>query len=250
MTMNARDRTEWMSLEGLKAHFGMHPLQAALLDAGLDRRGMDGPSFILMHTGAALRPDGAQARAEILEAIDEKIRLHHEEAESAKAMALRWEEIRDRVDGMTDDGPWKNPLWEREFLKGLRKDMRTMGTGHLSTPRLAKRLAQHKFRRGFPYRDVVCIHQNQYSAFRVDREHMGMLSTLPPEWKALFPEVDFTRQVFRWMVFPKDLSGGTHMAYLQFGNMAFRLAGDGHTRRYDHQNGQWIEGESIESWRS
>jgi len=77
---------------------------------------------------------------------------------------------------------------------------------------------------------------------------MGMLHSLPNEWRSLFPDVEFNRTVFRWMVFPKDLSGGTTIAYLQFGNMAGRLAGNGHTRRYDHEHDQWTERESVESW--
>ena len=81
--MSARDRTEWMGLDGLKAHFTMHALQADLLDAGLERRGTDGPAFILLHTGAALRPDGAEARREVLEAIEDKIRIHEEEARAS-----------------------------------------------------------------------------------------------------------------------------------------------------------------------
>jgi len=118
--MSARDRTEWMSLDGLKAHFTMHALQADLLDVGLERRGTEGPAFILLHTGAALRPDGAEARREILEAIEDKIRIHEEEARNSLTMADRWKDIHKRIDNMTDDDPWKNPLWEREILNSLK----------------------------------------------------------------------------------------------------------------------------------
>lgn len=246
--MSARDRTEWMSLDGLKAHFTMHALQADLLDVGLERRGTEGPAFILLHTGAALRPNGAEARREILEAVEDKIRIHEEEARNSLTMADRWKDIHKRIDNMTDDDPWKNPLWEREILNSLKSELRSFGTGTSITPRHGDRLFGHKFRRGFTYRDVVCLYEGRYSAFKVDREPMGMMHSLPDEWRSLFPDVEFKRTVFRWMVFPKDLSGGTTIAYLQFGNMAGRLAGNGHTRRYDHEHDQWIERESVESW--
>ena len=246
--MSARDRTDWMSLDGLKAHFTMHALQADLLDAGLERRGTEGPAFILLHTGAALRPDGAEARQEILEAIEDKIRIHEEEAQVSLAMADRWRDIQQRIEAMTDDDPWKNPLWEREILNSLKSELRSFGTGASITPRHGDRLFGHKFRRGFTYRDVVCVHEGRYSAFKVDQEPMGMMHSLPEEWRSLFPDLEFKRTVFRWMVFPKDLSGETTIAYLQFGDMAGRLAGNGHTRRYDHEQDQWIERESVESW--
>lgn len=246
--MSARDRTDWMSLDGLKAHFTMHALQSDLLDVGLERRGTEGPAFILMHTGAALRSDGAEARGEVLEAIEEKIRQHEAEAQSAQSQADRWKDIRERISGMEDNEAWKNPLWEREMMKAFRREIRGMGSSTRNPSRHGKRLLNHKFRRAFTYRDVVCIHQGQFAAFKVDRTEMDLMNSVPNEWKDLFPEIEFKRTVFRWMVFPKDLSGGTSIAYLQFGNMAGRLAGNGHTRRYDFDGDHWLEGDSIESW--
>lgn len=246
--MRARDRTEWMSLDGLKTHFTMHALQADLLDVGLERRGTEGPAFMLLHTGAALRPDGAEARREVIEAIEEKIRQHEAEAHAAQSQANKWKDIRGRIASMEDDDAWRNPLWEREIMKAFRKEIRGMGSVIPTPSRHGKRLFNHKFRRSFTYRDVVCIHQGQFAAFKVDRTEMDLMSSAPEEWKTLFPEIEFKRTVFRWMVFPKDLSGGTSIAYLQFGNMAGRLAGSGHTRRYDFDGNQWAQGDSVESW--
>ena len=245
---SARDRTEWMSLDGLKAHYTMHALQRDLLDAGLERRGTEGPAFILLHTGAALRPDGAESRREVMEAIEDRVRLHEEEAKTATEMAEVWNGIKKRIAGMEDDEAWRNPLWERELLNTLRKELQSINRPLPERTFKKDRLAAQKFRRGFDFRDVVCIHKDRFSAFKVNREQMQTASSLPIEWKELFPEVEFRRTVFRWMAFPKDLSGGTKTAYLQFGNMAFRLAGNGHTRRYDHEAGQWIEKDSVESW--
>lgn len=92
---------------------------------------------------------------------------------------------------MTDDDPWKNPLWEREILNSLKSELRSFGTGASITPRHGDRLFGHKFRRGFTYRDVVCIHDGRYSAFKVDREPMGMMHSLPEEWRSLFSDVEF-----------------------------------------------------------
>ena len=67
--MNADHRkSDWTTLEGIKAHFSFHTIQRDLFDVGLEQRGTDGPAFIILHTGAALRPDGAAAKRELLEA--------------------------------------------------------------------------------------------------------------------------------------------------------------------------------------
>lgn len=246
--MSARDRTPWMDLDALKSHCSMHALQATLMDMGLERLGTEGPAFILMHTGAALRPNGIEARSEVLEAIEEKARQLEAEAQAAQSQADKWRDIRERMAVLGDDDTWKNPLWEREMMKAFRKELRGYGTGISMPSRHSKRLFHPKFRRGFSYRDVVCVQKGAFSAFKVDRSELDMMHTAPSSWKALFPEVEFTRQVHRWMVFPKDLSGGTTIAYLQFGNKAGPKVGRGHTRRYDINGDQWREGDSIESW--
>ena len=46
-----------------------------------------------MHTGAAHRPDGAGARGEVIEAIEEKVRQHEAEAQAAQSQADKWKDI-------------------------------------------------------------------------------------------------------------------------------------------------------------
>lgn len=245
---DGRDRTPWMSMEELHTHFNFHSTQRLLLDSGFSRMNLDGPMFMILHSGAALRPSGDDARNALLQAINAKIQEHETEAETEKSRAKAWEDLHQRIASMTDDAPWKNPLWEREILKGLKSEIKSLRT--ISTPQIRKSapLFQHKFRRGLTYQDVVCIHNNRGSAFKVNRTKIDGLFSLRGEWNGLFPEIDFTRKPFKWMVFPKDISGNARIAYLQFGTMAMPKAGHGHTRRYDLEQGIWREGDSVESW--
>lgn len=249
--MNAREKTQWMTLERIKTHFNMHERQADLLDTGLERRGMNGPAFIILHTGAALRPDGKEARRNITNAIDDQINTIEQDAQAAIAKANAWRNIKQKIERKTDDSLWRNPLWEREILNEMHKELRGIGTSSTTKRAYRKnRLAKQKFRRGFTFRDVVCIHNNEFAAFKVDRSELGLMHSPPSDWQSLFPEIEFKRKPFRWMVFPKDISGGTTIAYLQFGEMAGRLAGRGNTRRYTLQNQEWTEGDTIETWLS
>jgi len=245
-----RERSPWMGLEELNLHFKFHEVQRSLLSTGLERMKTEGPAFIVLHTGAALRPDGAEARNQLLEAISDKIQQEKAQAEAATDRAQAWNDIHDQIVAMTDDDPWKNPLWEREIIKGLRKSIRNMPTARSTQMRHGDRIFGHRFRRGFTYRDVVCVHKNRFSAFKVDRSKIDPLYSMKGHWNSLFPEIEFHRKVFKWMVFPKDLSGNSTIAYLQYGNMAMPKAGRGHTRRYDFELGKWREGESVESWTS
>lgn len=132
------------------------------------------------------------------------------------------------------------------MIKVFRKEIREMEAAPPS--RSAMKLFDQKFRRTFTYHDVVCIYQGEFAAFKVDPTEMDMMHAAPTEWIELFPEIEFKRTGFGWMAFPKDLSRGTSIAYLQFGNMAGRLAGNGHTRRYNFEENRWVQGDSIESW--
>jgi len=245
---NGRNRTDWMDLKGLKSHFKFHEIQAGLLDTGLERIKTDAPAFIILHTGAALRPDGAEARQQLIEAITDKIAAQEAEAIAAEKRAQAWADIRERIEGMTHDHHWKNPLWEKEILRNLRKDIRSLPNAPHTPVRHGDRLFSHSFRRGFTYRDVIFLQGDRYAAFQVDRTKIDHLFTLKGHWNGLFPEIDFTRKIFKWMVFPKDLSGNAQISYLQYGFMAGPKAGKGHTRRYDLEHGAWREGESVESW--
>ena len=249
--MNADHRkSDWTTLEGIKAHFSFHTIQRDLFDVGLEQRGTDGPAFIILHTGAALRPDGAAAKRVLLEATLDQVQQHKAESLAAQARAEAWNDIHDRIATMNQNSLWKNPMWEREILKGLKDEIKAIPGTNSPTKRHGDLLFGHKFRRGFTYRDVVCVHEGKFCAFKVDREKIDHLFTLKGRWDSIFPEIDFTRKVFKWMVFPKDLSGGSTIAYLQFGNMAFSKAGGGHVRRYDFSEGLWRQGETVESWRS
>jgi len=246
-----RDKSDWMTLSGLHGHFNFHARQSDLLDVALEQSGTQGPSFIILHTGAALRPDGAQAREAVLTAINEKIQQHEADAIASDEQAEAWRSIYRRFEDMTDDGPWKNPLWEKEILKEARQELRSTKSFSV-TPRFQRkgRLQDHRFRRGLSFRDVVCVHEDRYCAFKVDRSKIDNLFAYHGEWGPLFPEIEWTGSRFKWLVFPKDMSGNARIAYLQFGYRAGRLAGDGHTRRFDLVDDHWIAGEKLEFWRS
>ena len=246
-----RDRTEWMSLDGIHDHYKLHERQIQLLDKGLNRINLEGPAFIVLHTGAALRADGKASKQKLLDAVSERRAKHEEEADVALSNAADWARILERIKLIeADEDQWRNPLWEIEISKALRKEINGRRNIHSRPFRKPSQPLNSKFRRGFKYRDVVCIHKGQCSAFVIDRSDIGEIFSLKGHWNPLFPDVNFERKTFRWMVFPKDLNGNSTTAYLQFGTMAGPKAGNGNVRRFDFREGQWEEGEIVESWLS
>ena len=241
--------TKWMNLDETVQHFKMHPLQTKLFVTGMEKLPSQTPTFILLHSGAALKGSGRKAKEEVLETIKERIEIEEANAIQARSRMAAWKSIRKRIDRETEDSQWRNPMWEIEQMKEIRRSLKTEShIGTTSRIHRKDRLGRSRYRNTLSFRDVLCCFQGQFSAFKVNKGTSAMLFGLPEEWKALYPDVDFQKRVFRWMAFPKDLSGGTKIAYLHFGNMAFRLAGNGNTIRFDWIDDQWTPGECVESW--
>ena len=244
-----RDRTKWMSLEEIHDHFKLHGRQIQLLAKGLQRINPEGPAFIVLHTGAALYADGKESNEKLIAAVSEQIVRYKEQADNALSHANDWTRILERIQSMDDsEDQWRNPLWEIEISKKLRKEIKSRRNIHDRPFRKSTQPLSKRFRRGLKYRDVVCIHKGQCSAFVVDRSDIGELLSLKGHWNPLFPDVNFERNTFRWMVFPKDISGNATTSYLQFGTMAGPKAGNGNVQRFDFREGEWEEGEFVESW--
>ena len=244
-----KQRTSWMDLDALFSKFKFHQTQKLLFIKGLERKGSAGPTFIILHTGAALRADGRLAKENIQSAISKQIKAQERNIKRATLMIKAWGTALENISTL-DDALWRNPLWERELLLQMRREIKVNAPAAPKTHFHKDQLSPKKFRKGLVFRDVICMYNNNFSAFQVERQSIDNLFDLKNSWKALYPDVNFNKTAFNWFIFPKDISGNCTTAYLQFGTKAAPLAGSGNTQCYILKGGEWADERCVENWLS